>query len=94
MSWNRKDFGIESIFREIVSVLDKQIGLKPVRFAKSEEDWSDFSDEDPICFSVTEHISAFSHSGIVFMHCDLCTELFTEKGGIADVVKIPMCQND
>jgi hypothetical protein len=84
-------FGIEPVFREVVSFVYGKIGFESLY---PEEDIDDFSREKIAFLSVPEHVSAFDHSGIVIVHGDLRAELLTEIGAIAGMVKISMCQND
>ena len=87
------DPGIQSILREIVSILETQVWFQSFRFAEPEEDRGNHSDDSIGLLPVPEHVAPFDHTGVVIMHGYSRMELLTEVGGIAGMVKIPVCQN-
>ena len=55
-------FGLEAVLREVVSVVEEDIGGESLGGSKSREDREEASDEYVRLLSVHEHVSAFGHA--------------------------------
>ncbi len=60
--------GVEAEIREILSIIEIEIGFTSFRFAKPEEDW-DYPSEDNIALlPVPGHVAALEHARIAGVH--------------------------
>ena len=94
MARDREDRRVKSVFREIVTILDKEVGDEPFRFSESEKDRGNHFHETIALLSIPEHVSVFSHSDIVTVHSYLCPELRTQICAVARMVEITVGQDD
>jgi len=88
------DFGLKAVSREIVSIIEENVGCESLGCPKPREDRDEGSDEDVWFLSVHEHVSAFGHARIVTVHGYLGSESRAEVSCVPDMVKVPMREKD
>jgi hypothetical protein len=88
------NFSLESIVREIVSILAGNIRFESIRLAQADKQTKYRSDDNILFFSVPGHVAVFDHTGIVTVHGDFRAELLPEIGSIATVVEIAMSKEN
>ena len=84
------DLRLEAVLREVVSIIEENVGRESLGLPKPREERDQGADEDVRFLSVHEHIPAFGHAGIVTVHRDPGSESGAEVGRVPDMVEVPM----